>query len=773
MSEKLPLQAPSPNQERGVKSKRRVSLSVKLPFAVIGLLLVALAIYAYLSIQLSQQALIATLKDELQGQVTTKVEVIRSDLLIAKAVASQLAAFAETKNVEEAEVLQMLQNTLIRNERVFGSTISYEPYQFNRSYFYYAPYYNRQPDNTLEFSNLGTTDYDYFRKDWYTLPKARQTSMISKPYYDYGGGEIWMVTWSVPFFSESGEFKGIATADIAFLQTQEIVNSIEVGENGYAFLLDPAGIILGIGKNGGEYKAMSDSMVLAAYTPNTSRWIDLVAEMRAGKSGFIEATDPRGEPMLVAYAPVGLDTGWSLALAYSRAELSSTTSQLRNTLVGYTIAVVFIFSVLLFIFTRSITDPLRKLQEFAGRVSGETLSGDTHDFPENIEIRTQDELEDLGNAFNQMSTDLRRSFGTLEENVAARTKDLAHLANELRTIAEVNRELAVIRDQSTLLNVSANLIREQLGYYHVGIFLVDEKGEYAILRGASSVAAEQLLAQNYKLKVGETGLVGSVASTGQAYIAQDVDLDSVHLNNPLLPETRSEIVLPLRSYNVTIGALDIQAKTPQAFEESDIQTLQVLADQLAAAIENAQLVQRLEETLTELSRTNQAQTRQVWQSVIGKRSSPAYEYDGLQIRPMPQNLSPELTAQLEGGHPIVINPADGSAKNTLLVPLMILGQVIGVIGLEQDDPAKPWSEEQIAVAQAAANRAALTLENARLFEESQRRATKESAIFASTSRIGSAVSMENILQTTAEELEKVLSGAEITIQFTDNSSEKK
>lgn len=773
MSEKLPLQAPSPNQERGVKSKRRVSLSVKLPFAVIGLLLVALAIYAYLSIQLSQQALIATLKDELQGQVTTKVEVIRSDLLIAKAVASQLAAFAETKNVEEAEVLQMLQNTLKRNERVFGSTISYEPYQFNRSYFYYAPYYNRQPDNTLVFSNLGTTEYDYFRKDWYTLPKARQASMISKPYYDYGGGEIWMVTWSVPFFSESGEFKGIATADIAFLQTQEIVNSIEVGENGYAFLLDPAGIILGIGEDGGEYKAMSDSMVLAAYTPNTSRWIDLVAEMRTGKSGFIEATDPRGEPMLVAYAPVGLDTGWSLALAYPRAELSSTTSQLRNTLVGYTIAVVFIFSALLFIFTRSITDPLRKLQEFAGRVSGETLSSETHDFPENIEIRTQDELEDLGNAFNQMSADLRRSFGTLEENVAARTKDLARLANELRTIAEVNRELAVIRDQSTLLNVSANLIREQLEYYHVGIFLVDEKGEYAILRGASSVAAEQLLAQNYKLKVGETGLVGSVASTGQAYIAQDVDLDSVHLNNPLLPETRSEIVLPLRSYNVTIGALDIQAKTLQAFEESDIQTLQVLADQLAAAIENAQLVQRLEETLTELSRMNQAQTRQVWQSVIGQRSSPAYEYDGLQIRPMPQNLSPEFAAQLEGGRPIVVSPADGSAKNTLLVPLTILGQVIGVIGLEQDDPAKPWSEEQIAVAQAAANRAALTLENARLFEESKRRATKESAIFASTSRIGSAVSMENILQTTAEELEKVLSGAEITIQFTDNSSEKK
>lgn len=754
-------------------SGRRISLSLKLPLAIIGLLLISLAIYTFLSIRLSQQALVSTLRGELQGQVETKVEVIQSDLLVAKAIASQLAAFAETEDFEESDVLLLLQNTLERNERVFGSTIAYEPNQFRPNLEYYAPYFYRLPDNTLAYADLGTPDYDYFRKDWYTLPKASLTPMVSKPYFDYGGGNIWMVTWSVPFFSSNGEFKGISTADIAFLQTQEIVNDIEVGENGYAFLLDPGGIILGIGENGGDYRAMSDSMVLAAYTEKTVRWIELVAEMRAGKSGFIEATDPRGEPMLVAYAPVGLDTGWSLALAYPRAELTSTTSQLRNTLLGYTLLVVLIFSALSIVFTRSITEPLRKLKEYASRVSGETLAGGEQSFPENIQIRTQDELEDLGNAFNQMSEDLRKSFGTLEENVEARTKDLARLANELRTIADVNREISVIRDQSTLLNVSANLIRERLGYYHVGIFLVDEKGEYAILRGASSVAAEELLAKNYKLKVGETGLVGNVTSTGQAYIAQDVDIDAVHYNNPYLPETRSEIVLPLRSYNVTIGALDIQAKTSRAFDEQDIQSLQVLADQLAAAIENAQLVQRLESTLSELSKANQTKTQQIWRSAIRKLGASAYEYDGLQIRPIPQNLSPELIAELENGHPIVQKSDKGNSPNTLLVPLTILGQVIGVLGLEHEDPNKSWTEEQIAIAQAAANRAALTLENARLFEESNRRAIKESTIFAATSRIGSAVSMENILQTTAEELEKLLSDSEITIQFTDNQTDRK
>jgi GAF domain-containing protein/HAMP domain-containing protein len=752
------------------RSGRRVSLGLKLPAAVIGLLLTALIVFSYLSIQLSQQALLNTLKGELEDQAAAKVVSIQADLLIAKTMALDLATVAEVETLEEADLIQIIRGMLRENDRVFGSTLAYEPNAFKPNTPFFAPYFSRRSNNTLVFSDLGTRESEYFRQVWYTTPKSNETPIITAPYFDYGGSEIWMVTWSAPFFDDDGNFKGVATADLAFSQTQESINSIQVGENGYAFMIDSAGIILGIGENGGTYETMSDSMVLAAFSENTKGWIQLITDMRAGKSGFVEATDPRGETMLVAYTPVGLETGWSLALAYPKSELANNTNRLQNTLLGYTVIVIFVISILVLVFTRSITQPLLKLREYAGRISNEALTGSGHEGFDMLQIRTQDELEDLGNAFNQMAENLRKSFGTLEDNVSSRTKDLARLANELRTIAEVNRELAAIRDQDTLLNVSASLIRERLGYYHVGIFLVDEKDEYAVLRGASSVSAEQMLAQNYKLRVGETGLVGNVTLTGKAYIAQDVGLDAVHFNNPFLPETRSEIALPLRSYNVTIGALDIQAKTSGAFDERDIQTLQVLADQLAAAIENAELVRRLEETLRELSKANQEKTRQVWQSTINTQMASAYEYDGLQIRPIPQDIDPELAARLENGRPIVTTM---NSKNTLLVPLMVLGQVIGVIGLEQDDMEKHWSEEQIIIAQAAANRAALTLENARLFEESNRRAAKEGSIFAATSRISSTSSMENILKAAAEELDKVLGASEITIQFTDTSSDRK
>ena len=759
-----------PQPMKTPRSDRRVSLGLKLPAAVIGLLLAALIVFSFLSIQLSQQALLNTLKGELEDETIVEVVSIQTDLLIAKTMALDLATVAEIENLEEAELIQIIRGMLRANDRVFGSTVAYEPNTFKPNTPYFAPYFSRRPNDTLVFSDLSSRDYDYFRQEWYATPKASRVPIITAPYFDYGGAEIWVVTWSAPFSDNDGNFKGVATADLAFSQTQESINSIQVGEAGYAFMIDSAGIILGIGENGGTYETMSDSMVLAAFSEITEGWIQLVTDMRNGKSGFVEATDPRGETMLVAYAPIGLDTGWSLALAYPKAELTNNTELLQSTLLVYTVIVVLVISVLVLLFTRSITQPLLKLREYAGRISNEALSGSGHDLFDPIQIQTQDELEDLGNAFNQMSENLSKSFGTLEENVTARTKDLARLANELRTIAEVNRELASIRDQSTLLNVSASLIRERLGYYHVGIFLVDEKDEYAVLRGASSASAEQMLAQNYKLRVGETGLVGNVTLTGKAYIAQDVDLDAVHYENPFLPETRSEIALPLRSYNVTIGALDIQAKTSGAFGERDIQTLQVLADQLAAAIENAQLVLRLEETLKELSRANQEKTRQIWQSTLNKQVASAYEYDGLQIRPIPQDLDPDLAAKLESGRPVIVNTP---TKNMLLIPLMILGQVIGVIGLEQEDLGKPWNEEQIAIAQAAANRAALTLENARLFEESSRRAAKESTIFASTNRISSTSSVENILKATVEELDKVLSASEITIQFTDEPSGRK
>ena len=458
---------------------------------------------------------------------------------------------------------------------------------------------------------------------------------------------------------------------------------------------------------------------------------------------------------------------WSVA--YSRPTsifLADVQRQTRNNtflVIGASILV----SIFATFIARTLSNPIIALAEVADSISQGDLDA-------RADIISRDEIGTLASAFNSMTNQLQSTLVGLEQRITERTADLQKKNLEMETIAVVAREISIIRDMDTLLKVSVELIRERFKYYHVGIYLLDERGEYALLRAASSVAAEQLLAKNYKLRVGQTGLIGNVTRTGQAYVALDVGTDTVYFDNPLLPETRSEIVLPLRNHSITIGALDIQANTPTAFDEKDVQTFQILADQLAAAIENAQLVQQVEENLAALTIANRLQTKQIWRAAIEQRERPAYEYDGLQIRAVPQNIPLDLLKQLESGKPIVFKHGNEhkEGQNTLMIPLMVLNQVIGVIGLEQEDPNRIWTDEEIAIAQAAANRAALTLENARLLEESQRRAVKERTIFESTARIGSALNIENILKVTAEELEKVLSGSEVTLQFQSDHDQK-
>ena len=454
-------------------------------------------------------------------------------------------------------------------------------------------------------------------------------------------------------------------------------------------------------------------------------------------------------------------------IAYSRPTtifLADVQRQIRTNII-FVLGTSIVVALIAALIANSLTNPIIALSKVANSIS-------QGDYNARANVKNTDEIGVLALAFNSMTDQLQSILVGLEQRIDERTADLKKSTLELETIAEVARDITIIRDLSTLLNVSANLIRERFNYYHVGIYLIDDAGEFVYLRAASGMSAQEMLDQNYKLKIGQEGLTGNVVRTGRAYIAQDVGKDAVRFQNPFLPQTHSEIALPLRSRNITIGILDIQTDIESAFEERSTNILQLLADQLAAAIENAQLTQQVEGTFTELNTAYRLQTQSVWQSTLNTRENSAYEYNGMQMQSVPQNLPIDLLKQLEAGKAIVTQTNASDVKKTLLVPITVRNQVIGVIGLEQEDPNRTWTEEEMAVAEAAANRAGLTLENARLLEESQRRAIKERTIFEATARIGSALNVENILEATAEELEKILSGSEVILQFQSDSDQK-
>jgi GAF domain-containing protein/HAMP domain-containing protein len=389
------------------------------------------------------------------------------------------------------------------------------------------------------------------------------------------------------------------------------------------------------------------------------------------------------------------------------------------------------------------------------------------DLDQEIQVaHDQDEIGQLGQAFNLMTLRLKSTIGGLEQNVADRTRDLERRTRELETASRIAREITSQQQLDQMLDYASNLIREEFGFYHVGIFLVDDLREYAVLRAATGDAGRQMLALNHRLKIGEVGIVGFVTETGRPRVVQNVGTDTVHFRNPLLPATRSEMALPLVYGGGIIGALDVQSVKESAFDEGDVKIIQTLADQLAIAITNTRLSERARENLRELNALYQEKIRNVWKQISQEKQT-EFEYDGLNISPLKQGLPPADTEQLAEGHPVVLrgHTASRKAGSTLLIPLRLQGQLIGAVGIEKDDPAYEWSQEELSVAENAAAQASLALENARLLEETQRLAAKERTIGEISGRIGGLADIEKILQTTVLELSQTLPGAEVSIQF--------
>ncbi len=744
---------------------RHVSLRLKLPIMVIFLLLLALAISTYLSIQEARTALIDTLKNELIVQANSKADLIQSNLIWTRTAAIDLAASAETINYDEETILNTIHNTLIHNEQIFGSTIAYEPFQFQPEIYYWSPYYSRTSDGELRFTQLGNPEYNYFDWEWYTLPREKGTSVLSPPYYDAGGGEIWMVTWSAPFFDNSGNFKGVATADIAFSQTQNIVNEITVGKSGYAFLLGPQGAILGIGENGGTYKIMEDSMITAAQTPQAQNWGKLVSSMLAGNTGFAEAVDPQGRPMFVAYTPIKLETGWSLGLAFPQTELFQKATQLQNTLGIYAGIVAVFFGIFLFLYTRSITEPLRRLAFQVSHFSVDKINRSI----EPLNIKTRDEIEDLATVFQQITTDLLNTFSNFEERIAERTRETERRSILLKAVADVGKAITSFRDLTELLQQTTYLIHENFGYYHIGIFLLDEHKEYAVLSAANSEGGRRMLEKGHQLKVGETGIVGYVTQNAKARIALDVGRDAVYFDNPDLPETRSEMALPLIVSGQILGALDVQSTESQAFTDEDSATLQILAEQLAVAIQNANLFYETEKAL-EASRAAYSElSREAWSKIL--RNQPRIGYIATPpttIRTQSEVVEPSIAKAFDTGDIII-----GSDNLTISIPVKVRGQTIGAIRLKKAEIADAWTQEEVNLAISLSDQVSGALESARLYQESKQAGAREALVSDISSRISAISNTDVILRETVQELGQVLGDASVTFQLLDQLTGRK
>lgn len=375
------------------------------------------------------------------------------------------------------------------------------------------------------------------------------------------------------------------------------------------------------------------------------------------------------------------------------------------------------------------------------------------------------------------NTELRQLQLTLETRIAERTLELnisnqrnENRARQFEAIALVARSISSTQNFDILLPQITDVISREFGFYHAGIFLLDERKEYAVFSASNSEGGQRMLERNHRLRVGETGIVGYVASTGKARVALDTGADAVFFDNPDLPGTKSEIALPLRIGDEIIGALDVQSTEPDAFDQEDINVLDILADQVSIAIQNARQYEATRKALIESESLSRQFVQTGWQQFIKNQNLIGIRHSGAKATLLYGKNNTDIDDGTGTSHR---NQPRAKARGaTLTLPIKLRGEMIGMVDV-RSPVNRQLDQDELDIVTAIIERAAIAMENARLLAESQRRAAKEQKIGEMTARISASINMRNVLQTAVEELGRALPGSEVVIQFNEADGEKK
>lgn len=675
--------------------------------------------------------------------------------LIARQANESVGGFFEEKyrSMESTTKIVALSNgTIKERELILDSLLATQPSFRQMALLDETGAIAAQASNVaLELSEQFTSQV----QDARTFLQTPEKRYISAIYFDKATNEP-LIVLAVP--TNLWNFKGTLVAEVNLQFMWTLVEQLKVGETGYVYIVDNKGNLVAAKDSarvirGENVKQISE---VKEFVDDPSAPADKTLDINAyvGLSGgrVVGTYSPLGSPQWAVVTELPYEEAYEPVFNTISVSLASILlTGLLAAIVGSIIA-------------RRVTRPLVELTGTATRIS----NGE-------IELRASEtgaqEIVTLASAFNVMTSQLRGLIGNLEGRVASRTAELetankqtSRRASQLQGITELSEAIAHLQDLNDIFITTTRLINERFGFYHVGIFLIDSNREFAILQAANSEGGQRMLARGHRLQLG-TGVVGFAAETGIPRIALDVGADAVFFDNPDLPETRSEVALPMKTRNETVGVLDVQSTEPGAFSPEDLQVFTTLANQVSIAMENARLLNETRTALRQVQDVYDEFTRAEWSRTIVQSEQPGFRYQTGRIEMLDKQLqTPEVISAVENGES-ASNDGTSEKRSTVAVPVKLRGEVIGVLHIESNDPGKVWHDDDVSLVEAVAERAAFAMENARLFQDARRRAAKESLISEATARISGALNIENILQTTAEELERVLGGSEVLIQF--------
>jgi signal transduction histidine kinase/HAMP domain-containing protein len=500
---------------------------------------------------------------------------------------------------------------------------------------------------------------------------------------------------AVPVFSyRNGDFVGVLRATVAFDVLTDLLAEGFRGQTGYSLIYQPTDQEIRLQSlENGNYEIIQDfaSTDLQKFASSSSQSMEF----------FLE-----GVPVLASSAPVKSyssavlregttaldDLDWKVIVLQNKSEaLQSINTQTRNNLI-LTLLVSIVVIIIAYLLARFITNPIIQLNTVALKVASGDLSAEA-------KIHTTDEVGTLAATFNNMTLQLRNLIGSLEQRVQDRTHDL-ELASEVgRTITEN------VANAGEMLTAAAEMIRSRFGLYYTQVYLTNEAGQHLILRAGTGGVGEELLKRGHRLPIDSNSLNGQAVLEKKPIIVADTQQSPNFRPNPLLPQTRSEMAVPLIVGNQVIGVLDMQSDRPGALSESNLPAFQALAGQLAIAIQNAALFAEAQQARAEVELQIRRFTEESWQDfldAIHQEHRIGYAFDESKVI----RLKSEVLSTL-------------SDADSLHLPLTVAGTKIGAVHLPAE-AKQTLSASELEFVQAAGAQLAQHVENLRLLAQAER-----------------------------------------------------
>ncbi|MCB0165863.1 MAG: GAF domain-containing protein [Anaerolineae bacterium] len=425
-----------------------------------------------------------------------------------------------------------------------------------------------------------------------------------------------------------------------------------------------------------------------------------------------------------------------------------------------------IFLALFYLLNQSIVNRLKSLENVTQRIS-------TGELNLSAQVDSGDEIGLLAHTFNIMTKRLRESLGDLEKRVVERTY-------QLETVVEVSQKLSSILDLSDLMHEVVYLTRETFDYYHVHIYLLDEWGETLdMVEGYGEAGAEMKRRGHSILLRAPKSLVARAAREGKILNVNDVRQNSEWLPNPLLPETRSEAAVPIYLGSEIVGVLDVQSEKIAGITPESERILRALASQVATAVGNARLFAKTQTALKRAEHLQSLYTGDAWQRLTKNTPSNFEISRSSALPPLPEKFTREAEMALQQRQTVNLKLDSANDKNNeedkkessysvahhVVTPLKLRNQVIGILGLQDNNPDRQWTTEEIALIEAISEQMSLAIENARLFEETGRRASRERIIADVTQQVWSADEIEAVMRTAVTQLGEKLQASEVVIRL--------